>query len=301
MTRARPIVALLLASSCLPAADHERLGDQAYLEGRFDQALSEYQAAQRGGVRSRVWAKIGAAALQARDLPAAVAGFRSLAEADPGRATEAAVGLERVIEAARARGGGAALTSQAVLALREVAPGRPLGRLAHLPLDLPDLSPAEFLGLVPTALATAATPSAVDSLLVRFGDALRATTACEDASGVYQAALRRGVQGRFRAGAVEGLASCALQLGLDALSAERGDVGQRWFEAVLGVERATPRAWRAEIGRGDARLLQGDVLGAAVAYQSVIGAAGAPDSLQALATARLNALGAAPDPPRAGP
>jgi hypothetical protein len=57
---------------------------------------------------------------------------------------------------------------------------------------------------------------------------------------------------------------------------------------------ASPAGWRAAIGLGDARLGQGDVLGAAMAYQRVLSATGVPDSLMKLAAGKLNALGAPP-------
>jgi hypothetical protein len=291
---------LLLAAACrLPAADHERLGDEAYRESRHDDALAEYQAAQRAGARSRVWAKAGAAALHARDFGAAVDAFRSLAESDPTRSTEAAVGLSRVIEAAlRDERGDPGIASKAVLALRAVAPTRPLGRLAEFPLAAAELEPRELLGMLPTAIATAATPSTVDSLLVRYAEALRTTTACEGAVRAYQAVLRRADRGPLRASARQGLAGCGLLLGLDALASQRGDAAERWFNAVLAVETSSERAWRAQIGRGDARLLLGDALGASVAYQAVLGAAGVPDSVRALAASRLNSLGqASAEPP----
>ena len=59
------------------------------------------------------------------------------------------------------------------------------------------------------------------------------------------------------------------------------------------MESGTPRGWRAQIGRGDARLMQGDAIGASVAYQSVLAGASVPDSLRTMAAARLNDLGSA--------
>jgi hypothetical protein len=292
----------VLAGACrLAAADHERLGDEAYREARFGDALAEYQAAQRAGARSRTWAKAGAAALHARDYRAATDAFRSLAESDPTRATESAVGLERVVEATRREDRvDPGTAARAVLALRAVSPNRPLGRLAQFPLATVELEARELLGMLPPALAAAATPSAVDSLLVRYADVLRATTACEGAVLAYQAVLRRADRGPLRASARRGLADCGLLLGLDALAGQRGEAAERWFDAVLAVESSSQLAWRAQIGRGDARLLLGDALGASVAYQAVLGGAGVPDSVRALAASRLNALAQAPPAPPGG-
>lgn len=298
MTRQAGLLVLALVGCRLPAADHERLGDEAYRDGHHARALAEYQAAQRGGAgRSRVWAKAGAAALLARDYSAAVDAFRALAAGDRTRVGEAATGLERVAEAALRDGSAGTIVSSAVLALRAVDPGRPLGRLARYPVADRELAPTELLGLLPAALATAGSASAMDSLLLRYADLLRTTTACDAAARGYQAVLRRTDRARVRAAAKEGLAFCALHLGLDALAAKQGGDAERWFGTVLAVEPGSERGWRAQIGRGDARLLQGDALGASVAYQAVLGAAAVPDSLRALAAERLNALGRAPDDP----
>ena len=76
-----------------------------------------------------------------------------------------------------------------------------------------------------------------------------------------------------------------------------------WPTTSLGIffkTSASAWGWRASVGLGDARLGQGDLLGAALAWQSVISAAGAPDSLVKLAAHKLNALGAASPNPTEG-
>lgn len=284
---------LLLAGCSVAAADHERLGDRAYREGRFPGAVAEYRAAARGAGRPRVWAKLGNAALQSRDLGIAIDAFTALAVADPGRSAEAAIGLERAAHLAE-RGGRAELghLAGAVRALRTVAPGRPLGRFALAPtIDLP---PGEALGALPAALASAVDARTVDTLLVAYGTAQWVTTACEAATRTFQTVLRRTRDLGLRASASGGVGACALRLGLDALAAEKATIAERWFEAALGAAPTTPSGWRAAIGLGDARLDQGDVLGAALAYQGVLSATGVPDSLTKLATEKLNALGAPP-------
>lgn len=292
------LVAVLLAGCGLAAADHERLGDQAYAEGRYPEALSEYRAAERAGARPRVWAKLGAAALAARDFAAAVEAYSRLADEDPTRVTEAATGLERsALQAERGGAAGVGTIAAAVQALRVVAPGRPLGRFALPPAR--GLGRAEALGVLPAALASAGSARAVDSLLVAYGTAQRLTTACEDAARTFRTALRRVRDPELRITAQDGLMGCALQLGLDALAAQRGEQAERWFETVLVTRASSESGWRSRIGLGDARLLQGDVLGAAIAYQTVISATGVPDSLAQLASRRLNSLGGAAAPPAA--
>lgn len=283
-----------LLGACSPmAADHERLGDRAYREGRFVAAVAEYRAAARSRGGARVYAKLGSAALHDRDLSTAIDAYAALKAADPARAAEAAAGLERA--AYLATHGEAAQPVQlaaAVRALRMVAPGRPLGRFG---LELvAGLDAAEALGTLPAALASASDARSVDSLLLAFGEAQRVTTACEAATHTFGAVLRRTRNAGVRTSAAQGIGACALRLGLDALSGAQAELAERWFEAAESAAPATPFGWRATIGLGDARMSQGDVLGAAIAYQSVLSAAGVPDTLQKLAAGKLDSLSRLP-------
>ncbi|NOT07414.1 MAG: tetratricopeptide repeat protein [Gemmatimonadales bacterium] len=292
-----PVV--LLATGCsIAAADHERLGDRAYREGRFLDAVAEYRAAVKSGAKPRTWAKLGAAALHERDLGTAVEAFAALEAADATRASEAAAGLERVAIQAE-RGGPAELVhlAGAVRALRTVAPGRPLGRFALAPTT--GLPASEALGALPAALASAEEGRTVDSLLVAYGTAQRVTTACEAATRTLKTVLRRSRDVGLRKTASVGMGTCALRLGLDAMDTEQTEAAERWFEQAVAAAGATPAGWRASIGLGDARLKQGDILGAAIAYQVVISAAGVPDSLTKMAAEKLNLLGGggSPAPP----
>lgn len=285
---------MLLAAGCgVAAADHERLGDRAYREGRFADAIAEYRAALKGSNRSPLLAKLGAAGLHAADLGTAVDAYSRLAQNDPAEVGEAAVGLERAARQAE-RGGAGELVhlAAAVRALRSKAPGRPLGRFALAPTT--GLPATEALGALPAGLASAVDGRTVDSLLVAYGAAQQTTTACDAATRTYQSVLRRTRDNGLRLRANSGLASCALRLGLDALQAEDGEQAERWFEAAVSAAASSPSGWRAAIGLGDARLRQGDLLGAAIAWQGVLSATGVPDSLLKLATDKLNALGAAP-------
>lgn len=301
MTRWLLVAACFGLGCSVAASDHERLGDNAYREGRFAKAVAEYQAAQRSGARSRVWAKAGAAALRADDFSAAAMAYTDLAREDPTRVLEAVVGLDRVARAAeRAGSSGQAAVIQAVLAIRALDPSRPLGRLARTSLSA-GLEASDALGLIPAALSAAASARAVDSLLLQLAEAQRATVACDDAAGSYRTVLRRTNDGRIKAAARTGLADCAVWLGQDALSMQNGRSAERWFDLVLGFETETARGIRAQIGLGDARVLLGDALGAAVAYQAVLAASGVSDSLRDVAVTKLNGLGAASkDPPADG-
>jgi hypothetical protein len=74
-------------------------------------------------------------------------------------------------------------------------------------------------------------------------------------------------------------------------------MAEEWFEVVTAGAPDTPMAWEARIGRGQARLLQGDLLGAALEWQAVVSSPGVPDSLAKVASNRLNGLAAADAPP----
>jgi len=290
-------IGLLGCSSA--AADHERLGDRAYRDGAFLVAIAEYRAALKSGARAQVWAKLGSAALRDHQLGTAVEAFTALRNEDPSRATEAAIGLERAAELAE-RGGASGVIhlAAAVRALRAM-PGRPLGRWALTPEA--ELGPTEAIGALPAMLASAASARVVDSLLVLYGEAQQTTTACEAAIRTYRTILRRNALAPQRAAASAGLGACGLRLGLDALRSSQGDLAERWLESAIQVVPSSPVGWRAEIGLGDARLLQGDVLGAALAYQGVLSVKGIPDSLRDLARAKLDSLGSSGPVPGAAP
>jgi tetratricopeptide (TPR) repeat protein len=272
-----------------PSVDHERLGDQAYREGDYQRALAEYQAASGQG-RTRLWAKLGSAALHLREHAAATDAYVRLAQ-DPSRVDEAAIGLARVARAAAREGAAEGpAVSRAITALRTVAPSRPLGRLALAPAWAGGLDRQEALSVLPVALAAADAGRTVDSLLVRYGMALRETLACDAAAETYRTVLRRSRLTSLTSQARTGLAECALLLGLDALLSERLDEAERWFDEAASTDFTGPVGWRARIGYGDARGRQGDYLGAATAYQSVLSGQAVPDSLLGLARERLNAI-----------
>jgi hypothetical protein len=290
-----PLLLLAVTACASAAADHERLGDHAYRDGDYTLAVAEYRAALRSGAGARVWAKLGNAALKDGKLGVAVESYTTLRVDDPSRATEAAIGLERVAEAAEKGGATEAIhLAAAVRALRAV-PGRPLGRWALTPRA--ELGPSEAAGALPAMLASATQRKVVDSLLLLYGEAQQATTACEAAIRTYRTVLRRTASTSQRTAAGAGLGACGLRLGLDALGTHQGELAEQWFESAAAAVPSSPTGWRAEIGLGDSRLLQGDVLGAALAYQSVLSVETLPDSLRTLARAKLDSLGASPDRP----
>jgi tetratricopeptide (TPR) repeat protein len=280
-------------ASCGAAADHERLGDRHFRASEWAEAQAEYEAAVRGTFTPEVWAKLGESAHRSGDLAMAVTAYERLSEADAARTAEAARGLERVARTALRNGKADPALTAAVVALRRIAPDRPLGRLAGAAEAQGTADRVEELSLMPSALASADASSEVNSLLLRWATGLRATTACEEAISVYRMAVRRNPGLEMRKQAGEGLASCALQLGLDAFAANRASVAEQWFVEATQADPSSPAGVRARLGWGDAREAQGDLMGAAIVWQTVVGTPGAPDSLKAQARERISRLATA--------
>ncbi len=265
---------VLGAVACGSAGGPEGAADRNYAEGRYQEALAVYAPLAETEPSASHWAKVGASALRLGRLREATAAYQALATTAPDRADEAAEGLERVIEAAERRRDEVTL-EEAVAALRAVAPDRPLGRHALNLMQVINgpVSSSDFAA----ALAVASDARTVDSLLVRQGSALAATGECSEAIRLYQAAVRRA--GRSGNGTAEaGLVDCFFRLGASHL-VSAPDSAESWFRNAVGIDSATPLGRAAMVGLGDARLRQGDLIGAALAYQTVLSSGDRSDSL----------------------
>lgn len=278
-----------LWAGCGNAGDHERLGDQAYGQSRYAQALAEYRQALAEDPDARIWAKAGAAALRTGDLEVASDAYLRLAAEDPTRAEEAAEGLESVARAAERAGDGKRLQT-AVVGLGAIAPDRSIGRYALELIRRPGAEATDLVAVLPGAIAVAPDPETVDSLLVVYGAALRETTGCGEALPVFQAGLRRTKVAAVRARAEEGVAACSLWLGLRSEAGGMAEDAALWFAAAIRVDSNTTVGRRALVGYGDARLRLGDTLGGAMAYQTVVADAVQTDSIYRMALDRLAAL-----------
>ena len=281
----------LLLGSCIGAAvDHERLGDTAYEQGEFATAREEYRASARGDSDARTLAKLGAAALKVADYREAADAYLRLAQADRTRVSEAARGLEQVARGATRAELGPALQA-ALEGLRRLAPERVNPRNTMALMRNGHLEPPQVVGIGPLALAAAGDPAGVDQMLIAYGGALQSTTACADAADVYLAALRRSRDPGLRSRAIEGLGSCGTQLGEEALLVGHPEMATQWFTRVVRFDSSSTRGRRAYLGLGDARLAQGDLLGATIAYETAR-RGGARDSIADVAAERLERLGA---------
>lgn len=282
---------ILLVTACGgSASDHERLGDAAYVDADYTTALREYQAAARNRDDAKVWAKLGAAALKSDNLRESADAYEKLAASDKTRISEAARGLEQVAQAAASEGSDAALHA-AVEGLRRLAPERVSPRHTLAMVRSERLEPAEAAAMGPLALAAASDAATTDQMLLQYGVALQATTACSEAAEIFQIALRRSHDPVLRTKAIKGLGDCGLQLGQEALLVDRPEIATQWFNRVLSVDSTSDRGRRALVGLGDARVAQGDLLGATIVFQDAM-KADPNDSVSALAAQRLGKLGA---------
>jgi tetratricopeptide (TPR) repeat protein len=289
-------VLLLGATACGSGAAPELAGDRAYGAARYTEALARYRAATGRNTPARVWAKLGAAAAHAGDLSAAAEAYRRLAAEDASRTEEAAEGLDLIARAAVRRGDGTAL-HDAVLGLQAVAPERPIARYALALVRRTGGPHDDAATLLPAAMAAAPDAATLDSLLGVYAATLQTGGGCEPAAPVYRAVLRRSRDFEMRGRAGAGLATCALSLGLAALGGGRPDDAVGWFIQAVRVDSTSWTGRRALIGLGDARVGQGDIFGAAIAFQSVVDGRSSPsDSLARMAADRLGALGAAGPP-----
>jgi tetratricopeptide (TPR) repeat protein len=282
-------MALFLAAGCGQAGDHERLGDQAYGESRYAEALAEYRQVLERDPDARVWAKAGAAALRTGNLELASDAYLHLAAEDPTRAEEAAEGLESVARAAERAGDGKGLQT-AVVGMGAIAPDRSIGRYALELIRRPGAEATDLVAVLPGAIAVAPDPETVDSLLVVYGAALRETTGCGEALPVLQAGLRRTKIAATRTRAEEGVAACSLWLGLRSEATGMPDDAALWFAAAIRIDSNTTVGRRALVGYGDAQLRLGDTLTGELAYQTVVSDAVQSDSIHQMALDRLASL-----------
>ena len=280
---------LLPAVGCGHAGDHERLGDEAYGQSRYAQALAEYRQVLARDPDARVWAKAGAASLRTGDLEIASDAYLRLAAEDPSRAEEAAEGLESVARAAE-RAGDSKRLQTAVVGMGAIAPDRSIGRYALELIRRPGAEAADLVAVLPGAIAVAPDPETVDSLLVVYGDALREITGCGEALPAFQAGLRRTKVAAIRSRAEEGVAACSLALGLRSEASGVPEDAVLWFAAAIRIDSNTTVGRRALVGYGDARLRLGDTLAGALAFQTVVSDAVQTDSIHQMALDRLETL-----------
>ena len=286
-------IALLLGCT---TASYEREGDVAYRDYRFAQALKAYRRATDRTADPGIWAKLGAAALGSKDYREAVEAYRQLASLTPLRVEEATLGIDLVARAAleaRDMEG----VREAVFALNALAPNRRVGRYALILVQSRELSGDEELRLIPAAVGAATDRPTADSLLAAYASALQMSVSCDRAIHVYRSVRRRAETGNpALAQAIGGeYASCALALGL-AVAEGTPWTAEEFFREAISADSTSPVGRRSLVAFGDVRVVQGDFLGGALAYQAALDLTPVPDSIGDLAAERLNAIAAAAIP-----
>ena len=274
------------------AADHETLGDQAYVERRFGEALAEYQLglrqdASNGDLRR----KAGMAALNGRELVEAAVQFEALAVEDEDQLDVAADGLERVARAASGEGNGPALQA-ALQALRSVVPGRALGTFAHeLAVGLGgNGSPTEAIAVLPFAAAAAPDAGLQDSLMYLYGIALAELNRCEEAIPVFESLVRRGRKASIQSDARSRATTCALGQGRREWFQGSQDEAERWFCRAIAIGNTNYAARVAHLGLGNVWFSRGDYMGAREAYLKAMVGASQSDSVYQRASRALSRI-----------
>lgn len=296
--RSAAVAAVLVLGCGGAVADHETLGDRAYAERRFGDAMVEYRLAlAQRAPSARLRAKAGAAALHVGDLTGAAQEYRALAgEAGEGRLAESADGLVRVAETAITAGDERAL-AVALAGLQEIAPGRALGGFAHQLVRKVGRVPGSTEGLSLLIYAAAGAPDAriLDSLMFGYARLLGRLGRCADAVPLLESLVRREREPVIVAEAEERVALCALSLGHEALDRGTPTEAEQWFQLAATGGGNTPAARLAYLGLGDVKFALGDYAAAAEAYFRAMEGAALSDSIAAMAVEKLNAL-ARPEP-----
>jgi tetratricopeptide (TPR) repeat protein len=291
----RVLLAVLLVGIACGKADTERRGDEAYAQGRYDEALATYRSLSAEESEPRVLAKVAAAALRAGQLREATEAYLRLAGEDPTRGREAAAGLQGVVTAAERSGAGDVL-QDAVLGLQTIAPDAVPGRFALVLAHNEGAEPEELVSLLPGAIAAADDQATVDSLLLSYGRALEVTAGCGQALLQYRAVARRAQDSALRSAARARTGECALTQGLKAQKAGRQEDAVLWFAEASRADSSSVTGRRALVSLGDLRLFQGDTLAAALAFQTAVSASGNErDSIGDVARIRLARLGQEPN------
>lgn len=289
---------VLLFACTRSAANHEDLGDRLYAQTQYADALAEYQLALKASPNSAaLHAKAAAAAGHVRNYEMAVAEYQLLAKEDRSRSEEAADGLERVLRRALSEGE-RGIVATAVRALREVAPGRPLGRYIRLAaVDALDRGDAQdALDLLPNAVASASDGRTADSLLYLYGAAGVRARSCSTAVPAFEAVLRRQREVAVIDRAREGVSQCALVEGQLALERGQPAAAEDWFRRATAPGASVEVSRAAFLGLGDVRLALGDLAGAMESYQQALVGGVAGDTIAQRAREKLNALGRAEPP-----
>ena len=123
---------------------------------------------------------------------------------------------------------------------------------------------------------------------------LEQTAGCGQALLQYRAVVRRAQDSALRVAGRRGAADCALALGERASAAGRPADAALWYAEAARTDSTSQTGRRALLAYGDIRVVQGDTLAAALAFQAVAADSTAPDSVVSAARIRLQRIGLNP-------
>ncbi len=290
----RTFVIVILFGCSRSSPDHQVIGDQAYSDGQFGDALVEYSleiVTDPGNADLR--AKAALSALKSLELEAAAEEYVALAEAGgEGRTDEAADGLVRVANLAIEESNQTAL-AVALDGLQDVAPGRALGSFAGQLASSLEGQPRteEALALLTFAAAGATNAGTQDSLMFVYAVTLRRLNRCAAAASIFESLARRERDPLVVEGARRQLALCALAEGRRAFRGGRPVDAEAWFRRAVAGAADTPETRAAYIGLGDVRMQGGDYFGAVDAFLRAMDGLMPGDSMYDIGDERLRSIG----------
>ena len=292
LARGAAALAALLAAACSSGPDHERLGDRRYAEHAYVDALAEYRLAlQQRRPSGELRAKFAEAALRSGALSDAVEAYRDLARAEPSQLDEAADGLTRAARLAMGARDMSALTD-AMVALHDVAPRRPVGALA-VALGASSTALAkrpEAMDVLLEAAAAATSRTTADSFLAAYGDVNARLGRCDVAARAYTGVLHRGPPPDLARAVQGGLAGCAVADGRLSLSAGALADAEAQFQRAIAIGQPDSTVRAAWLLMGDALWADADTVRAVDAYRHAVAGGGDQDPVVLRASAQLERL-----------
>jgi len=286
-----PFALIIATAASCGGSKHEALGDRAYVQAAFSQALAEYRLALAADSTPSLHAKAAFAALNAEELVIAAEEFSALAQSNSDRTTEAADGLERVAREA-ARVGNSTALQAALSGLQTIAESRAIGSFAReLANDFDGSSPtAEALDVLAYAAAGAPDVEQQDSLMFEYGSVLRRMGRCEPAYHVFASLLRRERDLSDQRQERQLAGGCALRLGQVMLDRRMHQDAVTWYQRAADADPGGPIGRSALVGLGDAYVALGEFDKALDAYRRAGDGLDQSDSLSVVVQRRINTI-----------
>ena len=182
--------------------------------------------------------------------------------------------------------------TDAMVALHDIAPQRPVGALA-VALGASSTALAkrpEAMNILLEAAAASPTPAAADSFLLAYGDVNARLGRCDLAARVYAGVLRRNTLPALARAAQGGIAWCVVADGRLSLSAGALQDAEGQFRRAIAIGQPDSTVRLAWLLMGDARWADGDTAQAVDAYRHAVAGGADQDPTVLRATAQLDRL-----------